>query len=244
MQRSPVWNLSRRQGRLVREASKEGPAILNLHAIVDCSRANGPGNRAVIWFQGCTLACPGCFNPATHTCEPRLQVSVEAVTEHIAAIRETIEGVTISGGEPLQQPEALLSLVAALRIRTGLSVILFTGYSLPEARSIPQGERILRSVDVVIAGRYIRDLRAAGGLRGSTNQTVHLVTDRYRLCDIERTPDGEIIIDAAGVISVSGVGPPRVVDADRIEPAGFRRPREESGAELESDRGYYDGFWE
>ncbi len=220
------------------EKESRCPAILNLHAIMDHSRANGPGNRAVIWFQGCTLACPGCFNPASHSRQPRLSVSVEAVTERIAAIQETIEGVTISGGEPFQQPEALLRLVRALRARTSLSVIVFTGYSLSEARSAPHGEGILRNVDVVIAGPYIKELHTAEGLRGSSNQTVHLVTNRYRLCDVEQTPQGEILIDGEGVVSVSGVGPPRVVEMVSIGPSSFRRPREESGAKLESDKGH------
>ena len=37
-----------------------------IHAIEPRSRANGPGARFVVWLQGCTLGCPGCFNPATH----------------------------------------------------------------------------------------------------------------------------------------------------------------------------------
>ena len=37
-----------------------------IHAIEPRSRANGPGVRFVVWLQGCTLGCPGCFNPSTH----------------------------------------------------------------------------------------------------------------------------------------------------------------------------------
>jgi anaerobic ribonucleoside-triphosphate reductase activating protein len=137
---------------------------------------------------------------------------VENLMEHITEIQATIEGLTISGGEPLQQPGALLRLLAGLRTCTSLSVILFTGYSLQEARSVPHGADVLHNVDVVIAGRFVRELRTAEGLRGSSNQIVHLVTNRYCLCDLEQTPMGEISIDGGGVISVSGINPPRVVE--------------------------------
>lgn len=187
------------------------------------SRANGPGDRVVIWLQGCTLACPGCFNPETHSCGPRLLAPVEDLIERITAIQGTIEGVTISGGEPLQQPGALVRLVKGLRAHTSLSLILFTGYSLLEARSVPHGDEILHNVDVVIAGRFVRELRAAEGLCGSSNQIVHLVTNRCRLCDLEQTPAGEISIDSGGMISLSGINPPRVIETVSREPGRSKR---------------------
>lgn len=82
--------------------------------MMDSSRANGPGVRSVIWLQGCTLTCPGCFNPESHSHEPRVLIPVETIIEHITAIRDTVEGVTVSGGEPFQQSRALLRLLAVL----------------------------------------------------------------------------------------------------------------------------------
>jgi anaerobic ribonucleoside-triphosphate reductase activating protein len=187
--------------------------MLNLHAIVPCSRANGPGRRLVIWFQGCTLGCPGCFNAATHASEPRLMVSAEELVERMLAAERTIEGITISGGEPLQQPEALLQLLGAVRARTKLSVLLFTGYTLPEIRHLPLGPHILAQVDVLIAGRYVQARRLALGLRGSANQTVHLLTARYTLEDIAQVPAAEVWIDAAGTVSISGITPPSIASS-------------------------------
>lgn len=184
--------------------------MLNLHALMPRSHANGPGVRTVIWFQGCTLGCPGCFNPATHAAAAQQLVSVAALIERLIADAPAIEGITMSGGEPLQQPAALLQLLSAARARTTLSVLLLSGYSLSEIRQMPLGPAILAHVDVLIAGRYVQARRLARGLRGSANKAVHLFTDRYTLEDIEHVPAAEVWIDAAGHIAISGIAPPTI----------------------------------
>jgi len=184
------------------------PESLNLHGILAHSRANGPGVRTVIWFQGCTLGCPGCFNPNTHSFAPALRVSVEALIHHLAQLPADIEGITLSGGEPLQQPFRLLELLKGVRSLTRLSVLLFSGYSLEEIYNHPTGPDVLRLIDVLIDGRYVQNERLARGLRGSSNQTVHLLTTRYRLCDIEQVPLAEVVVAANGLVSISGVRPP------------------------------------
>src|SRR5208337_3096902 len=101
-----------------------------LHAFIPASRANGPGLRAVVFFQGCTLACPGCFNPDTHPFVGT-EISVLALAERVVrAYREyKLEGVTFSGGEPMQQAPALLELIQTLRQQVpSLSFGLFSGY--------------------------------------------------------------------------------------------------------------------
>ena len=182
--------------------------MLNLHALMPRSHANGPGVRTVIWFQGCTLGCPGCFNPATHAPTPQQHIPVAALVERLIADAPAIEGITISGGEPLQQSDALLRLLSAVRMHTTLSVLLFSGYTLREIRQMPYGPQLLAHVDVLIAGRYVQTRRLAHGLRGSANKTVHLLTDRYTLEDLEHVPPAEVWIDAQGHISISGIAPP------------------------------------
>ena len=76
-------------------------STLRLHGFEPCSAANGPGRRAVLWVQGCTLACPGCFNPRTHD-RSGDQVGVDELFSRIDQLGDRIEGVTVSGGEPLQ----------------------------------------------------------------------------------------------------------------------------------------------
>ena len=102
---------------------------LHLHAIEHFSQANGPGLRTVVWFQGCTLGCPGCFNPATHDSRGGRTVDTRELVTEIRSLGQQIEGVSISGGEPFQQPEALLDLLTGLG-DSHLSRLVFSGYRL------------------------------------------------------------------------------------------------------------------
>jgi anaerobic ribonucleoside-triphosphate reductase activating protein len=177
---------------------------LRVHAIERHSRANGPGVRFVVWVQGCTLGCPGCFNPATHPSGGEAM----AVEEIARAVRESgADGVTVSGGEPFEQPEALLALVTAL---AGTSIIVFSGFTRAEIERRPLGPEILGRIDVLVDGRYVEKRRLARGLRGSANQVVHLLTGRHQMADVEATPVGEVVIGPDGEVRVSGVDPPGV----------------------------------
>lgn len=176
---------------------------VRVHAIDPRSRANGPGIRFVIWFQGCTLGCPGCFNPGTHTVGGTVR-SIEQLAREIAAAG--VEGISLSGGEPLQQPAAAFALLGAAR-ELGLSTLAFSGYTIAEIRALPGGDDVLSRLDVLIDGRYVAGDRLARGLRGSTNQRVHLLTDRYRLEQVEATPVAEIVIGPTGELALTGVDP-------------------------------------
>src|SRR5512146_1753784 len=105
---------------------------LRLHHFLPASRANGPGLRAVIWVQGCTLNCPGCFNPQTHSTREGTLVDVNEVFQQILALGTSIEGVTLSGGEPLQQVQPVLALLKRVRKETSLSTLVFSGYTWQE----------------------------------------------------------------------------------------------------------------
>jgi anaerobic ribonucleoside-triphosphate reductase activating protein len=180
---------------------------IRLHHFLKCSYANGPGARAVIWVQGCTLRCPGCFNPGTHNFTDGKWVEVEELEHNILILGKQIQGVTISGGEPLAQAEALAELLAVLRAQSTLSVILFTGYAWDELPTVlprplcdpaTRMPYLLRHVDVLLAGRYDHRQHLANGLRGSANKTAHFLTARYSSSDFESIPPAEIILDQEG----------------------------------------------
>jgi len=181
---------------------------LRLHGFVARSRANGPGIRTVVWTQGCTLGCAGCFNPGSHPAEgPEGEVATDELAARILALRPDVEGVTVSGGEPLQQWDAVVDLMARVRGASDLSVMLLTGYTLPEIRRRDDSEILLGLVDVLIAGRYVARLRLAKGLRGSSNKKAHLLTARYTVDDLEQIPDAELIIGPDGTLTATGVDP-------------------------------------
>lgn len=181
---------------------------VRVHAVEPRSRANGPGARFVVWMQGCTLGCAGCFNPATHGPGDGREVALAELVAELDAARAAgpIEGLSLSGGEPLQQAPAAAALLDAARAR-GLSTLAFSGYTLAEIRALPGGPDVLARLDVLIDGRYVAGQRLATGLRGSANQTIQLLSDRYTRADVEATPVAEIRIDPRGEVVLTGVDP-------------------------------------
>jgi anaerobic ribonucleoside-triphosphate reductase activating protein len=129
-------------------------------------------------------------------------LGVAEVMERILAART--EGLTISGGEPLQQADAVVALFEAARA-AGLSTLLFTGLSWEEVRRMPLAPRIFTCVDVMLAGRYVAERRVAHGLLGSANQTMHLLSQRHTLEEIAATPEAEAVILPDGRVVFSGI---------------------------------------
>jgi anaerobic ribonucleoside-triphosphate reductase activating protein len=180
---------------------------LRLHRFLPSSRANGPGVRAVVWVQGCSLGCPGCYNPETHAHAGGEIVGVDELFDRIARLIGRIEGLTVSGGEPLQQLVPVLALLRRVRAETPLSTLMFSGYRWDEVRRMPGSAALLSCLDVLIAGRYDDTRRLARGLRGSANKTVHFLTPRYGPADLEHVPPAEVILTADGDVVMSGIDP-------------------------------------
>ena len=180
--------------------------IVCLHAVEYASRANGPGLRAVIWFQGCTLGCPSCFNPDTHAEHGGFEADTEVLASELLRRGQQIEGVSFSGGEPFQQPEGFLHLLERLA-GSPLGKLAFSGYTEREIRALPLGPAILHHLDVLIAGRYVRSKHLGRQLLGSSNQQVHLLSERYSPADFQRVPGGEVILRRDGTIIASGISP-------------------------------------
>lgn len=115
------------------------------------SRINGPGNRLVIWVQGCKFNCKGCFNPETH---PYTKEHLIGVVDLVKMINEdtSIEGVTISGGEPLDYPNQIYSLLAGIEKR--LTSILYSGYHYKDVILNKRLLNVVKLADLSIIGRY------------------------------------------------------------------------------------------
>lgn len=185
-----------------------GPRTLRINQFLASSRANGPGSRAVIWVQGCSLGCRGCFNPEMHSITGGHDVVVDDLFEQIVALGDAIEGITISGGEPFQQRESLLALLRRVKKETQLSTLVFTGYSWDEIKALLEREALPMLVDVLVAGRYEQAQHLGHGLRGSENQTIHLFGTRYTLDDLCAVPPAEVILSTEGDVIISGIDPP------------------------------------
>jgi anaerobic ribonucleoside-triphosphate reductase activating protein len=159
-------------------------AFLQVAQIVPATEAEGPGLRFALWFQGCPLRCPGCCNPEMLPFEGGQQLAVADVLARVdEAAREcSVEGATLLGGEPLVHAADAVVLARELRKR-GLTLMVFSGYTLDEARGLPDPavQELLALTDILVDGPYRRELpETHRRWIGSANQQVHFLTDRYR----------------------------------------------------------------
>lgn len=133
---------------------KDDKALLYVHHITEASYVNGPGKRAVVWTQGCSLGCKGCFNQTTHsTTFNGTYFDIEVLASKLANLK--VGGLTISGGEPLDQSSALLRLLQLYKKRCQENILLFTGYTVEEILSSYSKRCVIQECDAVLAGRFV-----------------------------------------------------------------------------------------
>ncbi|MER7542499.1 4Fe-4S single cluster domain-containing protein [Spirillospora sp. NPDC127506] len=187
-----------------------GPSLLLAKAHYPVT-ALGPGTRAGIWTQGCTLHCRGCLSRDTWDADPRRAVPVETVLGWLASLPGPVDGVTISGGEPFEQPAALAALLRGVRAwretpgreTIELDILVYSGYVYSRLARSGATREILDLCDAVITGPYVDRLnpggRHPGGgsllWRGSANQRVvplsPLGRERYgALAGVGKTGEG------------------------------------------------------
>ena len=163
--------------------------LLNLASVVRQTRALGPGMRAAVWVQGCPLRCAGCISPAWTEARVNRLVSPARLLEETLANNPQIEGLTLSGGEPFAQPQALAAFLRLARAaRPELSVLCFSGFRLENLRRMPAAAELLEQIDTLIDSPYILSLDDNRGLRGSSNQRVHHLSQRMAGYDFEHAP--------------------------------------------------------
>jgi anaerobic ribonucleoside-triphosphate reductase activating protein len=185
----------------------------------------GFGVRAGIWAQGCAVGCDGCLARDTWPARPERAVAVTAVLGWLDGLDGPLDGVTISGGEPLQQPRAVAELLAGIarwRGRRTLDVLLYTGYPWSRAE---RHDAIVSHCDAVVAGPYVaRRDRGDLPLRGSDNQRIVPLTALGR----DRYGDGAALPPRALQAGVGDgriwmIGIPRAGDLTRIADGLGRR---------------------
>jgi anaerobic ribonucleoside-triphosphate reductase activating protein len=162
--------------------------------VTTATRAEGPGQRMAIWFQGCPLRCPGCCNPEMLPFEGGQTIDSETLCKQMAEAQKThgIEGITLLGGEPFAHACVGAALAEFARA-TDLTVMIFSGFTIEElrAKQEPAIDRLLSATDILVDGPYLREHpdRSRRWI-GSTNQRIHFLSTRYRADDpVWRTPN-------------------------------------------------------
>lgn len=156
--------------------------MIRYHKIITDTQVDGPGRRAALFVQGCPIRCPGCQSQHLWPRDGGHEASVEEITGRLLA---TGLPVTISGGEPFAQPQALAALVTELReADPTIHVIVYTGYTIEQllerGRHTPEIREALDKADALVDGPYVPELDHDGmQWRGSSNQRpINLVATR------------------------------------------------------------------
>ena len=147
------------------------------HSYETSSRYDGPGLRLVLFVSGCLLRCTYCHNPDTWHLKDGTYVSVDQVLRRIGDFAPSIQalggGLTISGGEPFQQYEALIVFLYLVKTKTKLNTQIYSGYTLEELDALFPDKLFYKYIDTLVDGRYLRELHDDHNLKGSANQNYY-----------------------------------------------------------------------
>lgn len=169
----------------------------------------GPYSRAVIWVQGCNFGCKGCIVPESWDRYAGENVDISELVDWILN-QSNIEGITLSGGEPILQAEALSTLIDQIRAEKDLGVMCYTGFRLEHLKEQGTASQkvLLEKIDLLIDGVYMINLQDDLLWRGSSNQRLLLLGDRYREfleAQSDRSAGLEFFFTEAGEVGFSGV---------------------------------------
>ena len=157
----------------------------------------GPGDRVCLWTQGCKKRCKGCISPELQP-YGRNEVDENVLAKILTQVarKNNCTGITISGGDPLEQPQALLRLLAILRNEFD-DILVYTGFELQDIQDGLIGieaKKCLDYLDVLIDGKYIDELNYKDCvLRGSSNQNIHFINNELAPIYAEYMKQGRIL---------------------------------------------------
>jgi anaerobic ribonucleoside-triphosphate reductase activating protein len=179
----------------------------------------GPGRRVGLWVQGCALGCHGCMSQDTWDPSLGTDLAVSELTDVLAAAYAEdplLSGLTISGGEPLEQPGAVREILRWLRSDLPeVDSLLYSGWTLDRIRRIAGWS--LEAVDALIPEPFVAHRAPGRRWRGSANQPLLLLSDlgRHRHAEASGCVGSDLQVRVVdGTLTVIGV--PRPGDLDRM----------------------------
>lgn len=177
--------------------------MLNIHNIETSNYVNGDGCRYVLWLQGCNLACVGCWNTETWSFEEKTLKTVDEIFEEIVNLKDGIEGITFTGGEPFLQSEELSKLAQLVKENTNLNIQIFSGFAIEELQSNSQ-KYLLNNTDILVSGRYDKN-------KLNNNQSLYILNENIDPWQFNNS-DVQIDIDENGNIKITGYPPSKLIN--------------------------------
>lgn len=176
---------------------------MKVNSIIKMSQANGPGKRGVVWVQGCNRHCDGCFNQDAQPFNGNKELSSAGILNEFDL--KTIEGITVSGGEPFEQADELKQLLKAAKQRN-LNTMAYSGYTYKELYAAHKD--VLEFCDYLVDGPYEKEKPSKCRWAGSGNQRFLKLKDGKIVKDLteceEYSQTAEITIDKTGNLIITG----------------------------------------
>lgn len=140
----------------------------------------GPCVRSALWVHGCCFSCEGCLAKDMNE-GPYKEYTPSDLSKIFLNVTDA-EGITISGGEPFLQSEQLATMLEEIKEKRDYGVIIYSGFLKEDLeKNKDKGvQRLLKHIDILIDGHYMQELDDGKPYRGSSNQRIHLITDRYK----------------------------------------------------------------
>ena len=137
--------------------------------------ANGPGIRATVFVTGCSRHCVNCFNEEYQDFNAGSEWTAAETERLISYLQDdTNSGLTLLGGEPMENADDLLKLVQAVRRAVPeKSIWVYSGFLYEEILAQSARKALLEACDVLVDGPFVDALKDPGlYFRGSSNQRV------------------------------------------------------------------------
>ena len=150
---------------------------MKIAGFYDESISNGLGWRAVLFVSGCPHHCPGCHNKEAQDFNYGEEFNEEEILKRIKE-NSILNGITISGGEPLCKeniPGVLKFIKDVKEIRPEFNVWCYSGYTLDQLidRNDEETNEFLNQIDVLVDGRFVEAKKDPTlKFRGSSNQRI------------------------------------------------------------------------
>ncbi len=144
----------------------------------------GPGKRLGIWLQGCSRRCPNCVSPHSWEFDEALRVPLVDIEQKLKFYSLFTEKLTISGGEPFEQPDFLRNLLISARNNGYKDIFVYSGQLYGDlSNRFPD---IIDLIDVIIDGPYIQERKTRLIWRGSDNQILNICSKNPQLAEFYR----------------------------------------------------------
>ena len=179
-------------------------AGIYLHSIERNSYSNGPGKRLVLWAQGCSIGCPGCWNPETHDTGGTFTTNDQLIED---LLDSGCEGITFTGGEPFDQGESVIEIGTSAR-KLGYTSVAFSGYAYSTLMRKFGIKKLQSAFDVLLTDPYRKGENYKSVAQALARKNLTFLSSIYKKEDFLEIPPFEIFIGTDGEVRTTGLAAP------------------------------------